>query len=100
MAVQRPEAPRSTEPAAADTLLAPIEMIALERGRQEGWQGGRQEGRQEGLERGSLIGRIQFCQDLLNLERSGTEELAQRPTAELERELSDLEARLRNRLLR
>jgi hypothetical protein len=66
----------------ADTLLAPIEIIALERGREEG----------------SLIGRIQYSQDLLKLERSKTEELAQRPTAELERQLSDLEARLRDRL--
>jgi flagellar biosynthesis/type III secretory pathway protein FliH len=85
-----------------DTLLAPIEIIALERGRQEGRregrQKGRQEGREEGLERGSLLGRIQFSQDLLSLERAKTEDLAQRPQAELERQLSDLEARLRDRL--
>ena len=86
----------------AETLLAPIEIIALERGReegrQEGLEEGRQKGRQEGRQEGNLIGRIQCCQDLLNLERAGTEELAGRPTAELERQLSDLEARLRNRL--
>jgi hypothetical protein len=35
---------------------------------------------------------------MLDVERSGTEEPAQRPAAELEQQLSALEARLRNRL--
>jgi len=81
----------------AETLLAPIELIALERGREEGQREGRQEGRQEGLVRGALIGRIQTCQELLGLAAAPAEELALQDIAVLQATRRELEAQLRAR---
>jgi len=84
----------------AETLLAPIELIALERGQQEGWQQGRQQGRQEGRQEGALIGRIQTCQELLGLVVTPMEELAQEETGVLQWRYQALEKELRDRLRR
>lgn len=74
----------------AETPLAPIELIALERGRREG--------QQEGLASGALIGRVQACQEFLGLAATPTEELAGERQGALEVKLRALEAQLRSRL--
>jgi len=88
----------------AETLLAPIELIALERGRregqQEGWQKGQQEGWQKGRREGALIGRVQTCQELLGLVVTPTEELVNEPMDALQEKCRTLEARLRSQLRR
>jgi predicted transposase/invertase (TIGR01784 family) len=66
---------------------------------QQGREQGRQEGRQEGIARGSLIGRIQNCQELLSLPVSGVAELEQRNLLELENLWRELQTQLRQRLL-
>jgi predicted transposase YdaD len=68
----------------AETLLAPIELIALERGRREGQQEGWQKGQQEGWQKGQPVTR--------------TEELAQEPMKTLQDKCGSLEARLRSKL--
>jgi flagellar biosynthesis/type III secretory pathway protein FliH len=70
----------------------------LQKGRQEGRREGRQEGRQEGLARGSLIGRIQNCQELLNLPVTQLAELEQKNPSELESLWRELQTQLRQRL--
>jgi hypothetical protein len=74
----------------AETLLAPVELILLERSRKAGHR--------EGLKRGALIGRIENCQDLLQLPVAPMEELAEQPTKALQAELRRLEAALRRQL--
>ncbi len=71
-----------------------IEEAIKQEGRQEGWQEGRQEGRQEG----TVIGRIQFCQELLGLPIIAAEDLAQRGREELQNLLRELEGRVRHPL--
>jgi hypothetical protein len=57
-----------------------------------------QKGRQEGMARGSLVGRIQAYQELLNLPVSGVAELEQKDPSELETLWRELQAELRRRL--
>lgn len=57
-------------------------------------QRGRQEGRQEGL----LVGQIQLCQNLLGLAVMSADELAARDASSLRALLSELQARLQNRV--
>ena len=61
-------------------------------------QQGREEGRHEGLARGSLMGRIQAYQELLNLPVTQLAELEQRNPSELESLWRELQAELRRRL--
>jgi predicted transposase/invertase (TIGR01784 family) len=66
---------------------------------QQGLERGLAEGLQKGLARGSLIGRIQNCQELLNLPVSGVAELEQKDPSELEVLWRELQTRLRQRLV-
>ena len=67
-------------------------------GRQEGRQEGLKEGKQVGIQQGALIGKIQQCQQMLNLSVSDLRELETASVPELEARLLTLEAQLKDRL--
>jgi hypothetical protein len=58
----------------------------------------RQEGRLEGIKKGTLIGKIQYCQRILNEPVIGAEQLQDRTLSELGEELDRLDEAVRQRL--